>query len=82
VADVEEKKTFVDGNVGGVLIGGVDGALVGVLFPSYVRLATIFLLLHLLLPFLIIVPITITCIWTFRNVVSSDRTYHTGSKPS
>jgi hypothetical protein len=68
VADVGEEKTFVDGDVGGVLVGGgVGGALIGVPFPSYVRLATIllvvvFLLLHLLLPFLVVVPVTITCI--------------------
>jgi hypothetical protein len=65
VPDVGEEKAFVDGNVGGVLVGGgFDGALVGVLFLSYVRLATllfvvVFLLLHLLLPFLAIVPVTI-----------------------
>jgi hypothetical protein len=75
VADVGEEKTFVDGDVGGVLVGGVDGALVGVPFSSYVRLATlllvvVFLLFHLLLPFLVIVPVTITCLWTFSNVVT------------
>jgi hypothetical protein len=74
VADVGEEKTFVDGDVGGVLVGGVDGALVGVTFPSYVHLATlllvvVFLLLHLL-PFLVVVPVTITCIWTFSNIVT------------
>jgi hypothetical protein len=75
VADIGEEKIFVDGDVGGVLVGGgVGGSLVGVPFPFYVRLATllvvIFLLLHLLLPFLVIVPITITCIWTFSDVVT------------
>jgi hypothetical protein len=35
VADVEKEKTLVDGDVGGVLVGGgVDGALVGVPLPS------------------------------------------------
>jgi hypothetical protein len=49
-------------------------ALIGV-SPSYVRLAThllvvVFLLLHLFLPFLVVVPVTITCIWTFSNIVT------------
>jgi hypothetical protein len=35
VADVGEEEAFVDGDVGGVLIGGgVGGALVGVPFPT------------------------------------------------
>jgi hypothetical protein len=72
VADVGEDKTFVDGDVGGVLVGV---ALVGFPFPSYMRLTTllvvvVFLLLRLLLPFLVVVPITITCIWTFSNIVT------------
>jgi hypothetical protein len=74
VADVGEEKTFVNDDVSGVLVGGVGGALVGVPFSSYVRLTTLLLvvvslLLHLLLPFLIVVPVTITCIWTFINIV-------------
>jgi hypothetical protein len=57
MADVGEEKTFVDDDVGSVLIGGgVSGALIGVPFPSYVCLTTLLhvvvsLLLHLLLPF-------------------------------
>ena len=44
VADVEEEEAFVDGDVGGVLVGGaVGGALVRVPFPSYVRLAALLL---------------------------------------
>jgi hypothetical protein len=40
-----------------------------------VRLATfllveVFFLIHLLLPFLVVVPVTITCIWTFSNIVT------------
>jgi hypothetical protein len=74
VANVGEEKTFLDGDVGGVLVGGVGGALVGVPFSSYVRLATlllvvVLLLLHLL-PFLVVFPVTITCIWTFSNIVT------------
>jgi hypothetical protein len=72
VANVVEEKAFVDGDVGSVLIGGVGGALVGVPFPPHVRRTTILLvivsfLFHLLLPFLVVVPVTITCIWTFSN---------------
>jgi hypothetical protein len=59
VADVGEEKALVDGDVGGVLVGGVDGALVKVTFSSHVRLSTLLLvislLLHLLLLFLIVV---------------------------
>jgi hypothetical protein len=74
VADVGEEKTLVDGDVGGVLVrGGVGGALVGVPLPSY-RLTTLLLgvvlLLRLLLPFLVVVPVTITFIWTFSNIVT------------
>jgi hypothetical protein len=68
VVDIGEEKTLVDGDVGGVLVGGVGGALVGVPLPSYVRLATL-LVVVVLLPFLVIVPITITCIWTFSKIV-------------
>jgi hypothetical protein len=75
VADIREEKTFVDGNVGGVLVGGVDGALVGVSFSSHVCLATLLivvisLLFHLFPPFLVVVPVTVTCIWTFSNKVT------------
>jgi hypothetical protein len=72
VADVGEEKAFVDGDVGGILVEGVGGALVRVPFPSHVRIATVLLivvsfLFHLLLPFLVAVPVTITCIWTFSD---------------
>jgi hypothetical protein len=74
VADVGEEESLVDGNVGGVLVGGgVSGALIGVPFPLHVCFATLLvvsLLLHLLLSFLIVVPITVTCIWTFNNEVT------------
>jgi hypothetical protein len=74
VADVGEEKAFVDGDVGSVLVGGVGGTLVEVSFPPHVCLATLLLvvisfLLHLLLPFLVVVPVTITCIWTFNYKV-------------
>jgi hypothetical protein len=73
VADVGEDKPFVDDDVGSILVGGgVSGALVGVPFLPHVRLTSLLLvvsfLLHLLLPFLVVVPIT--CIWTFCNKVT------------
>jgi hypothetical protein len=38
VADIWEEESFVDGDVGGVLVGGrVGGALVGVPFPAHMR---------------------------------------------
>jgi hypothetical protein len=75
VADIGEEKDFVDGDVGGILVrGGVGGALVRVPFPPHMRLATLLLvislLLHLLLPFIVVVPVTVTCIWTFSNKVT------------
>jgi hypothetical protein len=75
VADVGEEKSFVDGDVGGILVGGgVGGALVGVPFPPHVCLTTLLLivsfLLHLLLPFLVFVTVIVACIWTFCNEVT------------
>jgi hypothetical protein len=73
VTDVGKEKAFVDGDVGGVLVeGGVGGALVGVPFPPHVRLTTLLLVVvsfifHLLIPFLVVVPVTITCIWIFSD---------------
>jgi hypothetical protein len=73
VADVGEEKIFVDDNVGGVLVGGgVGEALIGVPFPTHVQLTTLLLvvvslLFHFLLPFLDVVPVTITRIWTFSD---------------
>jgi hypothetical protein len=63
--------TFVDSDVGGVLVGGgVGGALIVVPFPTYVGIAVLLLvvpLLLLLLPLLVIAPVTITRHWTFSN---------------
>jgi hypothetical protein len=76
VSDVGEEEAFVDGGVDGVLVeGGVGGALVGVPFPPHVCLATlllvvIYFLFHLVLPFLVVVPVTITCIWTFSDKIT------------
>src|SRR5688572_22739919 len=64
VADIGEDETLVDGDVGGVLVGGgVSGAIVGVPFPTHMGIAA--LLLVVLLPFLplfplVVAPVTIT----------------------
>jgi hypothetical protein len=64
VADVVEEEALVDGDVGGILVGGgVDGALVGVPFPTHVGIVALLLVvsfLLLLLPFLIVTLVTIT----------------------
>jgi hypothetical protein len=68
VADVGEEETFVDGDVGGVLVGGgVVEALVGVLFLAHVCIAALLLVVSilLLLPLLVFIPITFTRNWTF-----------------
>jgi hypothetical protein len=72
VADVWEEESLVDGDVGGVLVGGgVGGTFVGVLFSYHMRLATLLLvvslILHLFLPSLVVVPVTITYIWAFSD---------------
>jgi hypothetical protein len=59
VADVGEEKAFVDGNVGGVLVGGgVGGALVRVPLATYMGIATLLLLLSS--PLLVVAPVTVT----------------------
>jgi hypothetical protein len=75
VADVGEEKDLVDGDVGDVLVeGGVGRALVGVSFLPHVCFTTLLLVvasfLFHLLPFLFVVPIIVTCIWTFCNKVT------------
>jgi hypothetical protein len=64
VTDVGEEESFVDGDVGGVLVGGgVGGALVGVPLPANMGIAALLLvipLLLLLLPPLVVIPVTIT----------------------
>jgi hypothetical protein len=63
VADVGEKETLVDGDVGGILVGGgVDGALVGVPLPTNMGIAAL-LVVSLLFPplsVLVVAPVTIT----------------------
>jgi hypothetical protein len=71
VADIEEEKSLVDDDVGGILVGGgVGGALVGVPFPTHVGITALLLVVRLLfLPLsrLIIAPVTITRHRTFSN---------------
>jgi hypothetical protein len=72
VADVGEEEALVDGDVGGVLVGGVGGALVRVPFTPHVRLAALLLVVFLfliLLPLLVFVLVTFTRIWTFSDKV-------------
>jgi hypothetical protein len=78
VADVGEEKTLVDGDVCGVLVGGVGGALVGVPLPANMGIATLLLvvpLLLLLLPSLVIAPITVTRNRTFCYKVTGLTTF-------
>jgi hypothetical protein len=51
VADVGEEKTLVDGDVGGILVGGVGGALIGVPFPRHMGIAALLLVVLLLFLF-------------------------------
>jgi hypothetical protein len=64
VADVGEEKTLVDGDVGGVLVGGgISGALIGVPLPTNMGIAALLLVILLfLLPssLLVVAPVTIT----------------------
>jgi hypothetical protein len=63
VSDVGEEKTLGDGDVCGVLVGGVGGALVGVPFPANMGIAALLFVIPLLLlssPLLVVAPVTIT----------------------
>jgi hypothetical protein len=64
VADVGEEEALVDGDVGGVLVGGgVSGALVGVPLPTNMGIAALLLVVLLLFlpsPLLIVAPVTVT----------------------
>jgi hypothetical protein len=73
VADVGEEEALVDSDVGGVLVGGVGEAHVGVPFPTYMGIVTLLLvvsLFFLLLPLFVVVPVTSTRNWTFNNKVT------------
>jgi hypothetical protein len=80
VADVGEKESLGDGEVGGVLVvgGGVGGALVGVLLAAHVGIAA--LLLVVPLPFsplalLVVAPVTVTRYRTFCNKMTGLTTF-------
>jgi hypothetical protein len=69
VADVGEEKALVDGDVGGILVGGgVGGALVRIPLVAYMSVATLLLVVFLLLfssPLLVVAPVTVTRNRTF-----------------
>jgi hypothetical protein len=69
VADVGEEKTFGDGDVGGVLVGGgVGGAFVGIPFPTHVGITAFLLVVSLLflpLSLIVVAPVTVTRNRTF-----------------
>jgi hypothetical protein len=71
VADVGEEEAFVDGDVGGILIGGgVGGALIGVPFLTHVGIVALLLVVSLLflpLSLLVVAHVTITRQWIFSN---------------
>jgi hypothetical protein len=70
VADVGEEKTLIDGDVGGVLVGGgVGGAPIGVPLPTNMGIATLLVvpLFFLLLSLLVVIPVTITRQRTFSD---------------
>jgi hypothetical protein len=78
VADVGEEEAFVAGDVGGILVGGgVGGALIGVPFPTHVGIATLLLVvsLLLLLPPLVVAPVTITRHRIFSNKMTGLITF-------
>jgi hypothetical protein len=63
VADVGEEESLVDGDICGVLVGGVDGALVGVPLPTNIGIVALLLVILLLfspLSLLVVIPVTIT----------------------
>jgi hypothetical protein len=69
VADVGEEKTLVDGDVGGILVGGVGGILIRVPLPTNMGITALLLVvsLLLLLPPLVVIPVTITRQRTFSD---------------
>jgi hypothetical protein len=79
VADVGEEKAFVDGDVGGVLVGGgVGGAHVRVPFPTHVGIAALLLVISLLflsLSLLVVAPVTVTRYRTFSNEMTGLTTF-------
>ena len=63
MANVGEEETLVDGDVCGVLVGGVGGALIEVPLPTNMGIAALLLVVSLLFPslsLLVVAPVTIT----------------------
>jgi hypothetical protein len=63
VADVGEEESLGDGDVGGVLVRGVGGALVGVPLAAHMGIAALLLVVPLLfssVALLVIIPVTVT----------------------
>jgi hypothetical protein len=63
VADVGEEEAFGYDDVGGVLVGGVGGALVGVPLSANMGIAALLFVVPLLfssLSLLVVAPVTIT----------------------
>jgi hypothetical protein len=78
VADNGEEDTLVDGDVGGILVGGgVGGAHVGVSFPTYMGIAALLLVVLLLLlsPLLVVIPVTITRHRAFSDKMTGLTTF-------
>jgi hypothetical protein len=79
VDDVGEDEAFVDGDVGGVLVGGgVDGALIGVPFPTHVGIVVLLLVVSILflpLSLLVVARVTITRQWTLSNKMTGLTTF-------
>jgi hypothetical protein len=79
VADVGEEEPFVDGDIGGVFVGGgVGGAIFGVPLPANMGITA--LLLVILLVFLppsplVVFPVTITRQWTFSDKMTGLTTF-------
>jgi hypothetical protein len=69
VADVGEEEALVDGDIGGVLVGGgVGGAFIGIPLPTHVGITALLLVISLLLlplSLLVVTPVTVTRNRTF-----------------
>jgi hypothetical protein len=75
VADVWEEEALVDGDVGGILVGGgVGRVLVGVPLPTHVGIAALFLVIPLLFCNTPGVYIPLDNEYEFKHVISVDKT--------
>ena len=63
MADVGEEEALVDVDVGGIFVGGVGGALIGVPLPTHMSIAALLLVVSLLLlssSLLVVASVTVT----------------------